>query len=67
MIWTTTPWTIPANRAISFSSKIPYGLYRVTTAPDGQLGEGRRDLYLLADALAESVFKAAKVETRSSG
>ncbi len=28
VIWTTTPWTIPGNRAISFSSKIKYGLYR---------------------------------------
>ena len=27
VIWTTTPWTIPGNRAISFSPKIGYGLY----------------------------------------
>src|SRR5947209_716800 len=27
VIWTTTPWTLPGNRAISFSSKISYGLY----------------------------------------
>ena len=33
VIWTTTPWTLPGNRAISFSSKIAYGLYRVTEAP----------------------------------
>ena len=26
LIWTTTPWTIPANRAIAFSSKYNYGL-----------------------------------------
>ena len=35
VIWTTTPWTIPGNRAISFSSKIAYGLYEVTAAPEG--------------------------------
>ena len=35
VIWTTTPWTIPGNRAISFSSKIAYGLYEVTDAPEG--------------------------------
>ena len=29
LIWTTTPWTIPANRAIAFSSKYEYGLYEV--------------------------------------
>ena len=33
VIWTTTPWTIPGNRAISFSPKIEYGLYRVIDAP----------------------------------
>src|SRR5690606_18489327 len=26
VIWTTTPWTLPGNRAISFSSKISYAL-----------------------------------------
>ncbi|MEL6325080.1 MAG: class I tRNA ligase family protein, partial [Pseudomonadota bacterium] len=34
VIWTTTPWTMPGNRAISFSSKLKYGLYTVTEAPD---------------------------------
>ena len=62
VIWTTTPWTIPANRAISFSSKIPYGLYRVTAAPENNWAKAGAT-YLLADALAESVFKAAKVES----
>jgi len=33
VIWTTTPWTIPGNRAISYSPKIAYSLYRVTDAP----------------------------------
>ena len=33
VIWTTTPWTIPGNRAISFSPKIAYGLFEVTDAP----------------------------------
>ncbi len=42
VIWTTTPWTIPGNRAISFSSKIGYGLYEVTAARRRQLGQGRR-------------------------
>src|SRR6185436_16535869 len=34
VIWTTTPWTIPGNRAISYSAKIAYGVYRVTASPD---------------------------------
>jgi isoleucyl-tRNA synthetase len=25
VIWTTTPWTIPANRAIAYGEKIAYG------------------------------------------
>ena len=27
VIWTTTPWTIPANKAIAFNKKFEYGLY----------------------------------------
>ncbi|WP_395697285.1 isoleucine--tRNA ligase [Methylocella sp.] len=61
VIWTTTPWTLPANRAISFSSKIAYGLYRVSAAPEGNWAKAG-DLYLLADALAADAFKAAKVD-----
>lgn len=30
VIWTTTPWTIPGNRAISYSAKIQYGLFEVS-------------------------------------
>ncbi|HEY5364690.1 MAG TPA: isoleucine--tRNA ligase [Aestuariivirga sp.] len=62
VIWTTTPWTIPGNRAISFSSKIKYGIYQVTAAPDGnwaKIGEK----YVLGDKLADDVMKAAKVES----
>ena len=61
VIWTTTPWTIPGNRAIAFSSKISYGLYRVTATPDGNWAKIGAT-YILADALADGVFKAAKVE-----
>ena len=61
VIWTTTPWTIPGNRAISFSSKISYGLYEVQQAPDGNWAtKGER--YILADKLADAVMAAAKVE-----
>jgi isoleucyl-tRNA synthetase len=60
VIWTTTPWTLPGNRAVAYSPKISYGLYEVIEAPEENWAKvGAR--YLLADALAESVFKAAKV------
>ncbi|HEX3496477.1 MAG TPA: class I tRNA ligase family protein, partial [Methylocella sp.] len=62
VIWTTTPWTVPANRAISFSSKIPYGLYQVVAAPENNWAKVG-STYLLADTLAEAVFKAAKVQS----
>lgn len=60
VIWTTTPWTIPGNRAVSYSPKIAYGLYEVTEAPEGNWAK-TGEKYILADALAEAVFKQAKV------
>src|SRR3954469_4683799 len=60
LIWTTTPWTIPANRAITYGPEIAYGLYRVTEAPaDNWAKVG--DRYVLADKLAPEVFAAARV------
>jgi len=61
VIWTTTPWTMPGNRAISFHHKIAYGLYRVTAAPEQNWARVGAT-YVLAKNLAESVFKAAKVD-----
>ncbi|MVT00451.1 isoleucine--tRNA ligase [Devosia marina] len=60
VIWTTTPWTIPANRAISFSSRIEYGLYEVTEAPAENWAKVG-DKLILADKLAAEVFAKAKV------
>ena len=60
VIWTTTPWTLPGNRAVSFSSKIAYGLYKVTDAPAGNWTR-TGDLLILADTLAADVFKQARV------
>jgi len=61
VIWTTTPWTLPGNRAISYSPKITYGLYQVTEAPD-QNWARKGDRLVLADKLAAEVMKNAKVE-----
>ena len=61
VIWTTTPWTMPGNRAIAFSRRIAYGRYRVTGAPaDNWAKVGAT--YILAQSLAPAVFAAAKVE-----
>jgi len=59
-IWTTTPWTIPGNRAICFSSRIAYGLYKVTDAPAGNWVRTGETI-VVADKLAEAVFKQARV------
>jgi isoleucyl-tRNA synthetase len=60
VIWTTTPWTLPGNRAISFGPKISYGIYSVEdAAADNWAKVG--DYYLLADALAPEVMKQARV------
>ncbi|MBD5633660.1 MAG: isoleucine--tRNA ligase [Candidatus Eremiobacteraeota bacterium] len=48
LIWTTTPWTLPANVAIALKAEASYGVYR--------RGD---ELILLADDLAESVFARA--------
>ncbi len=60
LIWTTTPWTIPGNRAVSFNSKISYGLYQVAQAPEGNWANVG-DYYVLADNLSGSVFNSLKV------
>ena len=61
VIWTTTPWTIPGNRAVCYSGRLPYGLYKVTAAPDGNWAKAG-DRLILADALAGDVLGAARVE-----
>ncbi len=62
VIWTTTPWTLPGNRAIAFSPDISYGLYEVTEAPSDNWAKPG-DKLVLADPLAESVRNAARIET----
>ena len=60
LIWTTTPWTIPQNRAVAFNPAVSYGLYQIAeVAEDGRAKVGAK--LMMADALAEGVFKTAKV------
>ena len=60
VIWTTTPWTIPANRAIAYGENIAYGLYKVTEAAEDNWAKVG-DRLVLADKLAADVFAAARV------
>ncbi|MGZ3298516.1 MAG: class I tRNA ligase family protein, partial [Asticcacaulis sp.] len=70
VIWTTTPWTIPANRAVSFNPKISYSVYEIAAvkseeelgfAPWAKAG----DRLILADNLAEAVMSAANAQAWS--
>jgi isoleucyl-tRNA synthetase len=60
VIWTTTPWTIPANRAVVYGPEIAYGLYEVTVAADDNWAKVG-DRLVIADKLAAEVFAAARV------
>lgn len=60
VIWTTTPWTIPQNRAVAFNPAIAYGMYQVDEAAETASAKPG-ELLLLADALAEGVMGSAKV------
>ncbi|WP_174803787.1 isoleucine--tRNA ligase [Martelella limonii] len=60
VIWTTTPWTIPGNRAVSFSSRLAYGLYEVTEAMN-DFGPQPGEKLLFAKNLAEECAAKAKV------
>ncbi len=61
VIWTTTPWTIPGNRAISYSSKISYGLYKVVSA-ENDYGPQPGELFIIAKSLQETCAGQAKIE-----
>jgi isoleucyl-tRNA synthetase len=60
VIWTTTPWTLPGNRAISYSRKIGYGLYEVSAA-EREFGPQPGKRLVIADKLAAVVGGQAKV------
>ncbi len=60
VIWTTTPWTIPGNRAVAWSPRIAYGLYEVTGA-ENPFGPQPGEKLVFADALAEDCSAKAKI------
>ncbi len=60
VIWTTTPWTIPGNRAVNYSPRINYGLYEVTAA-ENDFGPQPGEKLIFADALADASAEKAKV------
>jgi len=65
VIWTTTPWTIPANRAVSYSPVIKYGLYQVTEMEEAEFEPWSKpgDRLIVADDLWEKVAKAGLIKS----
>ena len=51
VIWTTTPWTLPANQAVCLHGEIDYAFV--------QVGD---EVLIVAEKLVESVAKACKLE-----
>lgn len=62
VIWTTTPWTIPANLALAYGEKISYGVYEITqnTADDNWVKQGEK--FILADSRASDMFQKARID-----
>ncbi|MDQ7249247.1 isoleucine--tRNA ligase [Dongia sedimenti] len=56
VIWTTTPWTIPGNRAVAYGNDIAYVAIEVTGTGEGALVQSG-DRLLVAEAL-KAVFEA---------
>jgi isoleucyl-tRNA synthetase len=80
LIWTTTPWTLPGNRAIAFSPALDYVVIRVDEVGDVerpvrmgqrvvQLPERGRarpgEALLVAAELVEAIVKQAGIEAHS--
>ena len=57
IIWTTTPWTIPANRALAFNSGIEYALVEIT-----DLENFKEKKIVVATNLLNSIVKACAIE-----
>jgi isoleucyl-tRNA synthetase len=60
VIWTTTPWTIPGNRAICFSSKVSYCLFEVSAA-ENEFGPQVGEKLIFAKSLSDGCAEKAKV------
>jgi len=58
VIWTTTPWTLPGNRAICFGPKIDYLVIEVTEVAEGSLAKPGERLALSKPLLEESCAEA---------
>ena len=57
IIWTTTPWTIPANKALAYNSSLKYIIIKINDE-----GDFKNRKIVLAKDLLESLVKESKIE-----
>ena len=57
IIWTTTPWTIPANKALAYNENLKYLIIKIENDSDFN---GRQ--IVLAEALLKSVLDECKIK-----
>jgi isoleucyl-tRNA synthetase len=57
IIWTTTPWTIPANKALAFNNTIEYSLVEIS-----ELDNFKENKIVVASNLVESIVKSCGIE-----
>jgi len=57
IIWTTTPWTIPANRALAFNGNIEYTLVEID-----ELENFKEKKIVVAKNLLDSIVKSCNIE-----
>ena len=57
VIWTTTPWTIPANKALAYNENLDYLLIEINDD-----GEFKNNKIVIAESLLESVIKDCEIQ-----
>ena len=57
IIWTTTPWTIPANKALAYNESLDYLLIQISDD-----GDFKNRKIIIAEALLESVIKECNIK-----
>ena len=62
VIWTTTPWTIPGNRALAFGSDLKYSLIEVEKAAEDSLVKVG-DKLIFAEELISTVSEEIGITT----
>ena len=62
LIWTTTPWTMPGNRAIAYGETFDYALVRVDSVNEGSLARAGERV-LVALSLLPQLLETAGIAT----